>query len=107
MNNLQHANDIDAEALIAERVGVTVVSFLRYDVIACDHFKPELSAFADKASNRLVVCWLNAEECPTLIEELKIESVPMTLVFNNGDEIARFEGPYSREALAERILVLV
>ncbi len=107
MNNLQHANDIDAEALIAERVGVTVVSFLRYDIIACDHFKPELQVFADKAANRVVVCWLNAEEHPTLVEELNIKSVPMTLVFKNGDEIARFEGPYSREVLEERILVLV
>ncbi len=107
MNYLQHANDIDAEALIASRVGVTVVSFLRYDVIACDHFKPELNAFADKAANRVVVCWLNAEECPTLIKDLNIESVPITLVFKNGDEIARFEGPYSREILEDRILVLV
>ena len=107
MNNLQHANDIDAEVLIASRVGVTVISFLRYDVIACDHFKPELKVFADKAANRVVVCWVNAEESPTLVEELNIKSVPTTLVFKDGDEVARFEGPYSREALAERILVLV
>ncbi len=107
MNNLQHANDIDVEALISSRVGVTVVAFLRYDVIACDHFKPELQAFADKAANRVVVCWLNEEEDHTLAKKLGIKSIPTTLVFKNGVEIARLEGSYSREALEDRILPLI
>ena len=105
--NLQHVNDIDAEALITERPGVTVVAFLRWDVIACDHFKPELTAFADKVSTRVTVCWLSQEENPEIVKTLMVDAVPTTLVFKNGDEIARFEGPYSREALEDRILALI
>ncbi len=109
MKTLHHVNDTDVEALITERVGITVVAFLRWDVIACDHFKPELQAFADKVSSRITVCWLSQEDHPTLSVEQGIEdkSVPVTLVFKNGDEIARFKGPYSREALEDRILALI
>ena len=46
---------------------------------------------------------VDVDENPTITEDLLVKSVPTTLVFFDGDEIARFEGPYSREALEDRI----
>ena len=46
-------------------------------------------------------------ENPTITDELGVQAVPTLLVFRDGEEIARYEGPYSREALNERLTNLM
>ena len=40
-------------------------------------------------------------------EEFGIKAIPTTVVFRDGEKIAAYEGPYSREALIERITLLL
>ena len=104
---LQHVNDIEFERIILERVGVTAIAFLSYKSIACDHFRPELKPLAEKLDSRVAVLWIDVDENPSLTKELGVGAVPTTLLFRNGDEIAKYEGPYSREMLAERMMALL
>ncbi len=103
----QHVNDIDCERIIIERVGTTVIAFLGYESIPCDHFRPELAHLAGKLDARVPVLWIDVGDHPSFTAELDIKTLPTTLIFRNGDEIARFEGPYSRETLLERIMALL
>ena len=44
---------------------------------------------------------------PSITEELGVQAVPTLLVFREGEELARYEGPYSREALNDRLTQLL
>jgi len=50
---------------------------------------------------------IDVTENPTVTDELGVQAVPTLLVFRDGEEIARYEGPYSREALNERLTNLM
>ncbi len=76
---------------------------MSYGSIPCDHFKPELDAM----SLHYKTYQLDVDENPHITEELGIKAVPTVVVYREGEEIARYEGPYSREALLERIRALI
>ena len=50
---------------------------------------------------------IDASESPSLVEYVQVEAVPTLVLYRDGDEVARYEGPYSREALQERIASLM
>ena len=50
---------------------------------------------------------IDVTENPTITDELGVQAVPTLLVFRDGEEVARYEGPYSREALNERLTNLM
>lgn len=104
---LKNANDEDVEHVLAGRVGVTVIAFLKYDSIPCEHFKPELKPLADLLAGRAEILWVDATENPTLAKKLGVKTVPTTLIYRAGDKLATFKGPHSREALQKRILALI
>lgn len=79
------------------------IAFMSYASIPCAHFKPELAALPELLKDRITFHILDADENPTICGELDIHAVPMLLIFKDGVEIARYEGPYSKEALKERL----
>ncbi len=100
-------NDQGVEERVLESEGPVAVAFLDYDSIPCRHFRPELEAVAEQLDGKMCFYKVDVTENPLITEDLGVEAVPTLLVFREGKEIARYEGPYSREALGDRILQLL
>ncbi len=100
-------NDQGLEQRVLETDGLVAVAFLDYCSIPCDHFRPELDATAEKLDSKVAFYKIDVTENPSITEMLGVKAVPTLLVFRDGEEIARYEGPYSREALGERITQLL
>ena len=96
-------NDAMLEELIVEKKGLIIIAFMGYGSVPCDHFRPELDGLAEQLDTRAKVRWIDVHENPTITEELGVQAIPTTLIFRNGEKLAHYEGPYSREALFERI----
>ncbi len=71
--------------------------------IPCDHFLPELTAMPDLLKNRMKFYHLDVDENPTITEELGVTATPTLIIFKGEEELKRYEGPYSKEALKERL----
>ncbi len=102
-----HANDYILEQCLVEDLGVLIVMFLGCMSRACDHFRPEIAPVAKHFHGRAKVLWINVDENPSIAKEFGVKAIPTTVVFRDGEKIAAYEGPYSREALIERITALM
>jgi thioredoxin 1 len=100
-------NDQGLEERVLESDGLVAVGFLDYGSIPCDHFRPELDSVSDTLGEKIEFYKLDVSENPSITEDLGVQAVPTLLVFRDGEEIARYEGPYSREALNERLTALM
>jgi thioredoxin 1 len=100
-------NDTGLEERVLEADGLVAVAFLDYGSIPCDHFRPELEAVSDMMDGKVDFFKIDVTENPSITEELGVQAVPTLLIFREGDEIARYEGPYSREALNDRLTALL
>ena len=100
-------NDTGLEERVLESDGMLAVAFLDYGSIPCDHFRPELDAVSDTLDGKVQFFKIDVTENPSITEELGVQAVPTLLIFREGEEIARYEGPYSREALNDRITQLL
>jgi thioredoxin 1 len=100
-------NDTGLEERVLEADGLLAVAFLDYGSIPCDHFRPELDAISETMDGKVGFYKIDVTENPSITEELGVQAVPTLLVFREGEEIARYEGPYSREALGDRITALL
>ncbi|HEX7899950.1 MAG TPA: thioredoxin family protein [Planctomycetota bacterium] len=100
-------NDTGLEQRVTESDGLVAIAFLDYGSIPCDHFRPELDAVSDTLDGKVQFFKIDVTENPSITEELGVQAVPTLLVFREGEEIARYEGPYSREALNDRITALL
>jgi len=90
------------ELLVGER-GFFAVAFMSVGSVPCDHFQNELSAMPELMGHRIKFFHLDVDENPTIVDDLKVISVPSLIVFKGETEVKRFEGPYSREALKQRL----
>jgi thioredoxin-like negative regulator of GroEL len=109
---IHYINDDRLERLICESItdrgiGLWAVAFLDYGSIPCDHFRPEFQSASETFSGKIAFFMIDACENPTITDALHVVAVPTLLVFKGDDEIGRYEGPYSREALVERLGKLV
>jgi thioredoxin 1 len=102
-------NDQLLEGRILESEGLVAVAFLDFCSIPCDHFRPELVAVSEMLDSKSKIEFyrIDVTENPTITDELGVQAVPTLLVFRDGEEVARYEGPYSREALSERLTALM
>lgn len=100
-------NDTGVEERVLESDGLVAVAFLDFGSIPCNHFRPELEAVASNLDGKVEFYRLDVTENPSITDDLGVQAVPTLLVFRDGEEIARYEGPYSREALTDRITQLL
>lgn len=100
---VRDANDQILEERLCEAGRFIVVVFYAHESIPCRHFRPEFEALPDLIEGDLEFWRVDAGENPELVEVLGIEAVPTTVLFRDGDEVKRFEGSYSREALKGRL----
>lgn len=78
------------------------VSFVDIGSIPCDHFRPEFETFA-QAMKGIYCAEIICDENPTITSKCQVIAVPTTVIFRGGKEVGRYEGPYSHEALKERV----
>lgn len=100
---VRHVNDIQLEEILLEAEGWVIVAFLDRQSIPCEHFWPEYRRFADSIEGKTRTLRIDVCENPLIVDQLKVIAVPTTLIFRDSAEEARYEGPYSFEALTERV----
>lgn len=99
MNEVKILNDLMLESVIVEGKPALVAIVSAFS-IPCDHFKHEFEGVQVPMA-KYQIC---ADENPSAIQRLHASELPVTLFLKDGQEFARWAGPYSREALQERVL---
>lgn len=61
----------------------------------CKAIKPHFDSLADEFGERARVLAINADESPSVVEKLKVYTIPTVLVYRGGQEIARRRGAQS------------
>ena len=86
-----------------------IVCFYQVDSTPCTHFKKEFETLSEKPSltRKAEFFEIDALENPGISKMLDVKAVPTTLIMKEGSQIGCFEGPYSHEALENRILDLI
>lgn len=107
MSRVRGVTDEELESLLMKERGVFAVAFMAYMSIPCEHFLPELRALSELMNGRLSFYSIDVDENPTITGELGVTVAPTLLVIKDGKEYARYEGPYSREAMKDRIDTLL
>jgi len=102
-NAVAYINDRQLREILRQSLDWSAIAFVSYGSIPCDNFRPEFEALAETFMTNVFCGWLDVDENPTITEKLKVQAVPTTVLYKNGQELARYEGPYSREALDERV----
>ncbi len=104
---VRNLTDQGVEERVLSVDGPVGLAFLDYDSVPCRHFRPELEAVAEQLEEKVVFYRTNVTENPSITEALGVEAIPTLVIFREGKELARYEGPYSREALGDRIAQLL
>lgn len=100
---VKRINDRGLEELLVSEKGCFAVAFMSTTSIPCDHFLPELTAMPALMKHRIKFYHLDMEENPTITDEMEVLAAPTLLVFKGGEEVKKMEGPYSKEALKDRL----
>lgn len=58
----------------------------------CRRMTPKYKRVATKFHNKILFTELNVDNYPLLTARNKVRSIPMTLMFKNGKEVARLDG---------------
>lgn len=103
MTDVKRVTDRDLEDLISSKKEAFGVVFMSAASFACEQLRPEVEALPAALLHRLKIYWLDADENPTITKELSIDALPTLAIYREEEEIARYEGPYSKEALRSRI----
>lgn len=104
---VKRLNDWLFDETLDREKGVVGVAFMSYTSIPCDHFMPELVALAEIMEGRIKFFIVDVVENHSLADELAIAAAPTLVIFKDGDELKRYEGPYSKEALKDRLETLL
>ncbi len=96
-------NDLDLELMLINQHGYAAVAFLAFDSYPCELFRPELEGTAEALVEWIRFWRLDVIENPTITDHLDVKAVPTVVLFKDGEEVKRFEGPYSRKALEQRL----
>ncbi len=100
---VQWLNDYGFSERVLEGEGYNGVAFLDHFSIPCDHFRPELEALSAQFEGKISFYQVDVVESPSLTEYMAVQATPTLILFQEGREVIRYEGAYSREALQEKI----
>lgn len=104
---IRHITDEGLEDLLVRERALFAVAFMTYDSVPCDRFREEFGDLPELLRGRVKFYQIDEDENPTMADDLKILAVPTMLVFRDGQELARYEGVYTKECLKERFETLL
>lgn len=99
--------DHGLEDMLVRTKGPLAIAFMSHSSIACDHFRPELAALPDAMLGRIEFRAIDIDENPSITEDLGVDAVPTLVIYKDCEELHRYEGPYSKEALKDRLETLL
>jgi thioredoxin 1 len=102
MSRIRRLNDEDLLRIL-DFPNSIAIAFMRYTSIPCANFLPELMAMPEVMKDRLKFFYLDVDENPDITERMGVTAIPTLLVIRRKEEVARYEGPYSRDALRQRL----
>lgn len=105
-SELAHCAEItDATFAKSIKRGVCVVDFSAVWCKPCKMLQPVLDSMAAKNANRARFFTMDIDKSKNTAKELEIKSVPMVIVFRNGEEVGRIDGFYpDMEKQIEKLL---
>lgn len=104
---IRRITDEGLEDLLVRERGLFAVSFMTWDSMPCEKFNAELVELPDLLRGRLKFYVIDENENPSVSDEFRILTVPSMLVFRDGQEVARWEGVYTKECLKDRLETLL
>jgi thioredoxin-like negative regulator of GroEL len=101
---IRDVNDERLDEIVKSSASTVIgIAFLGSESEPCKKFVPELVAAAQRLEHSMTFYRIDALENPDITDKHGVKAVPTLLIFKNGKEIGKYEGPYSREALYARI----
>ena len=86
------------ETLVLQADGPVAVEFMSYSCGYCQALEPALQSAAQGLKSREQIFRVNIAAEPNLASSYEIEGTPTFLMFLNGTEVGRVEGPSANEA---------
>jgi thioredoxin 1 len=81
-------------SLVLEREGPIGVEFMSYGCAHCRAIEPTLQEVAERVKSTEKICRVNVAVEHELAGRYKIQGTPTLVMFLNGSEVGRVEGPH-------------
>jgi len=89
------------------REGITLVDFWAPWCMPCRLMEPAVERIAEKMTGKAKVGKVNIDENPKISEEYKIMSIPLVLIFKDGEVVGQLFGVRSETELLEAIFAVI
>jgi thioredoxin 1 len=93
-DHLGTATGATFRSLVLEGKGPIAVEFMSYGCAHCRVLEPILQQVAEGLSSRVAIFRVNIARDPELAEAWQIEGTPTLLMFLDGQQVGRIEGPH-------------
>lgn len=92
-DNISTVNGSDFKQLVLQRKGPTAVEFMSYSCSHCATLEPILQKVADMLESKVKIFKVNTALDQNLSTTYRIEGTPTLIMFLNGQEVGRIDGP--------------
>jgi thioredoxin 1 len=90
------------DALVLKGKGPIAVEFMSYGCSHCRELEPVLQKVAEKVESKEKIFRVNTAVEQALAEQYKVRGTPTLVLFLNGKEVGRIEGPTPDESTVLR-----
>lgn len=97
-----HVTDKDFEEIVLKSEKTVLVDFWASWCNPCRMLGPIIDSIA-KENDDVVVCKVNVDECPNLAVKYNVMSIPMLLVFKNGEIYKKNVGVISKTEILDML----
>ena len=101
MSELIRLAEDDLRAVILE--GKSLVVFGASWCAPCKQMEPILKSLASRVGDQVKIIKANAEDNMDIAKELGVRSVPLSIIFQDGQEVKRIVGFQNEEQLAAEL----
>lgn len=82
----------------------TLVEFINVNCEPCAMIEPTLQQVKNSIGKRVDIVVVNIQDVPEVAEKFSIQSVPMTILFDNGEILWKTTDVLSKQEIIEKVL---